>query len=197
LSELYKRLEEIQEIILILGRDNDRLSTNLGSRLITESISEEEGTNRRFYVRAIFAFIEAIVEQHKKLILELAEKRIVTLPKGAYEALSEHIYNVKDNGEIFPQFKYLQLQRKLRAVYKIAGKAFGEPLNINFGGKGWESFQSAIEIRDRLTHPKSKEDCTVENENLDIVESGANWFRGLNKEFVRIAVSHGNTHKWK
>lgn len=197
MSDLYERLDEIKEIIFTLGGDIDKISSQLGSRLITESISEKEETNRRFYIRAVFALIEAIVEQHKKLILELAEKGIVSLPKGAYEALSEFIYIVNDNGKISPQFKYLQLQRKLRAVYKIAGNAFGEPLKIDFGGQGWQSFKSAIQIRDRLTHPKSKKDCYVENEFLETVESGENWFKSLNREFNRVAVSHSENHEWK
>ena len=197
MSDLYNRLDEIKEIIYTLGGDKDRLSTKLGSRSITEAISEDEEANRRFYIRAIFAFIEALVEQHKNLMLELSDKGIVKLPLGAYEAVSEYIYIVKDNGEISPQFKYLQLQRKIKAVYKIAGEAFGEPLNIDFGDQGWKALKSAIKIRDSLTHPKSKKDCFVENEYLDIVESGESWFKNSNKEFVRVAVSHSKKHNWK
>ena len=197
MSESYNRLEEIQEIIYALGGDIERISGNLGDRSITESVSEEQETNRRSYVRAVFAIIEAIVEQHKRLILELGEKEIVTLPKGAREALSEYIYIVKDNGDISPQFRYLQLQRKLRAVYKVAEEVFGDPLDIDFGDQGWESLQKAIQIRDSLTHPKSKNDCDVQNPFLEIVETAENWFKRLNKEFVRIAESHRKKYKWK
>jgi hypothetical protein len=55
----------------------------------------------------------------------LAEHHAITLEAGVPEALSERIYAVKDNGNVVDREQYLQLQRKLRAVYRAAGEAFG------------------------------------------------------------------------
>ena len=65
MSDLYTRLEEIQGMNRVLSDDAHRLSTQLGDRSIQP---DEQAGLRRAYVRALFALIEAIVEQHKRLV---------------------------------------------------------------------------------------------------------------------------------
>jgi hypothetical protein len=114
-------------------------------------VSDQEEANRRFYVRAVFALVEAVVEQHKRLLLDLAERDSITLADCIRSVLSERVYAIKDNGAVVSREQYLQLQRKLRGVYRAAGAAFGQNLDVSFGGEGWVSFQSAIEVRDRIS----------------------------------------------
>ena len=180
----------------VLAGDGDRLRPLLGERNIQAAVSEAEEGNRRFYVRAIFALVEAVVEQHKRLLLDLAKRGAVTLGPGVREALSERAYGVKDNGSVAEREQYLQLERKLRAVYRAAGEGFGEPLAVTFGDQGWESFRGALDVRDRITHPKSFQDCHVDEEALETVDRGHAWFRELNNEFVRVAREHRGMHRW-
>ena len=180
----------------VLTGDVERLRPLLGKRSVAAAVSDEEEANRRFYVRAIFALIEAVVEQHKRLLLDLADRPAITLTAGVREALSERMYAVKDNGAVVDREQYLQLQRKLRAVYWAAGEAFGETLGVTFSDQGWGSFQSAVDVRDRITHPKSFQDCHVDEDALDTVDQGHAWFRELNNEFVRVAHAHRGQHNW-
>ena len=180
----------------VLTGDVERLRPLLGERSIEAALSDEEEGNRRFYVRAIFALIEAVVEQHKRLLLDLADRPAITLTAGVREALSERMYAVKDNGAVVDREQYLQLQRKLRAVYWAAGEAFGETLGVTFSDQGWGSFRSAVAARDRITHPKSFQDCHVDEDLLDTVDQGHAWFRELNNEFVRVAHAHRGQHNW-
>lgn len=46
MSERYERLEEIQEIVRVLGNDAEFLRCALGSRSIQDAVSKEEMTNR-------------------------------------------------------------------------------------------------------------------------------------------------------
>ncbi len=196
MSDLYNRLEEIQEMTRTLIEDVECLLPNLGSRSITDTVTTEEEANRRFYVRAIFSLVETVVEQHKRLLLELHEHNFIKLHEGVYEVLSERVYIAKDNGKILSKEQYLKLQRKIRTVYRVASESFKERLNINFGDSGWELFQDALKIRDRITHPKRYEDCEIDEQILEVVESGEKWFRNLNNEFVRIARLHRNKFNW-
>jgi hypothetical protein len=81
-------------------------------------------------------------------------------------------------------------------VYRAAGEAFGQVLTVTFGDQGWQSFRDALDVRDRLTHPKTFEDCHVDEDALKTVDEGHAWFRGLNNEFVRVARAYRADHPW-
>ncbi len=196
MSSLYNRIEEIQEMVKILTSDVEYLRPRLGERSIQVALSDSEESNRRFYIRAIFSLIEAVVEQHKRLLLDLADQNMISLGPGVIEALSERAHVIKRNGTVGDRKQYLQLKRKLRAVYHVAGTAFGQTLSVNFGDQGWQSFGEALDIRDRLTHPKTFEDCHVDEDALETVDQGHEWFRNLNNEFVRVASAHREDHNW-
>ena len=196
MSDLYDRLEEIQGMTRVLAGDVDRVQPLLGDRSIQARVSDEQEGYRRSYVRAVFALIEAVVEQHKRLLLDLSSRKVATFGPGVVEALSEKIFFVKDNGDVAERDQFLQLERKLRAVYRAAAVCFQRELDVNFGDGGWETFRSALDIRDRITHPKTFEECHVEGDDLEVVDRGHAWFRSLNNEFVRIAREHRGQHGW-
>ena len=196
MSDLYDRLEEIQGMVRVLTGDVELLKSELGDLSGQAALTESEAAHRRFYVRAVFSLIEAIVEQHKRLLLDLVARGSITLGEGVREALSEKIYVVKDNGAVGDREQYLQLERKLRAVYRAAGEAFGQQLAVTFGDQGWESFRTALGIRDRLTHPKTCANWAVEGDDINTVDRGHNWFRGLNNDFVRVARLHRESGGW-
>lgn len=196
MSDLYDQIEELQGMTRVLTADVERLRRRLGSRDIQGKTTEDEEMARRLYVRSVFALIEALVEQHTRLLLRLAERRVITLRTGVFEALSERVYAVKDNGTVVVREQYLPLLRKLRAVYRAAGDGFKEALEVRFDGPGWQAFQEAITIRDRLTHPKVFQDCHISGAELDTVDAAEAWYRGLNNEYIRAARAHRASHNW-
>lgn len=187
MGDLYDQLEELQGMVRVLTADVERLRPRLGPRDIRAAVPDDEEMARRLYVRAIFARIEAIVEQHKRLLLHLANRVAITLQSGVREALSERVHAVKDNGAVTEREQHLQFQRKLRAVYRAAGEGFGEALAAEFGDQGWQAFQAAIVVRDRLTHPKTFEDCQVSEDDLNAGLSSA-------PRFVQSLIASVNVH---
>jgi hypothetical protein len=196
MTDLYERLEELQDVTHVLTRDVEQLRPLLGARYFAAAVSDQEEANRRFYVRAIFALIEAVVEQHKRLLLDLAGRGTITLAAGVREALSERLYAVGDRGNVVEREQYIQLQRQIRAVCRPAADAFGHGLHVSFGAQGWASVQGAVKVRDRRTHPKGFEDGHVDEDALDMVDRGHTWFRDFHNEFVRVARAHREQHRW-
>lgn len=196
MADLYNQLEELQGMARVLEADVERLRPRLGARNMQAAVIEEEEMSRRLYVRAVFALIEALVEQHKRLLLHLTSTNIIALPAGTAEALSERAFLVNDNGAVAEREQFLNLARKLRAVYRAAGEGFGEVLPNDFGGQGWASFREAIRVRDRLTHPRTFQDCHVDEDDLLQVDQAEAWYRLLNTEFVRVARAHRLAHPW-
>jgi hypothetical protein len=193
MSDLYNRLEELQGMAAVLIDDVEHLRSLIG---VDASISKEEELNRRFYVRAVFALVEAVVEQHKRLLLDLAERGLIPLEPGVQMLLSERVPTAKENGKVTYRNQYLNLETKLRSVYRAAGDAFTEQLKVDFSDGGWVSFQDALDVRNRVTHPKTFNDCHVDGDSLAKVNRGHEWFKGLNNEFVRMARKHRESHPW-
>lgn len=196
MSDLYERLEEIQGMVRILAADVQRLAKEVGDRSIAAEVTDDQACARRSYVRAVFALIEAIVEQHKRLLLELSEHNFVQLSPGVAYVLKEEGFIVNDDGSVAVRDQYLQLRRKLRAVYRAAAEAFGGPLKIEYGSNGWRSFGDAVKLRDRITHPLSYEDCLISGDDLDTLDRANHWFKGVNTEFVRLAREHRAGRGW-
>lgn len=194
--DLYDRLEEIQGMTRVLAADVKRLATGVGDRSIQAEITEEHAGARRAYIRAVFSLVEAIVEQHKRLLLDLAANGFVTLNSPVREALSEQIYVIDDSGSVSTREQYVQLRRKLRAVYRAAAEAFGTALVVRYDDQGWQAFGTALKVRDRITHPKSYADCDISGDDLVTVDAAEAWFREVNSEFVRVAREHRSTRRW-
>lgn len=196
MSDLYGRLEELVGMTRVLGADVDRLRRRLGKRSIQAATTAAQEGARRAYVRGVFALIEAVVEQHKRLLLELASHGFVRLQPEVTQALLERGYVVDDNGRVSARDQYLQMRRKLRAVYRAAGEAFGTPLAVRYDDAGWRAFTEAVKMRDRITHPLTYDDCDISGDDLDTLDGGHKWFRKVNTEFVRLARLHRKHHQW-
>jgi hypothetical protein len=195
MSDLYDRLEEIQRMVRVLTRDADTLRGPLGGRSIQDDVTDQQAGARRAYVRAVFALVEAVVEQHKRLLLDLAARQVIVLDPQTRAALAEQTYTVADNGIISGRDQYLQLRRKLRLVYRVASEVLGR-MAVPYDDHGWQRFGEAIAIRDRITHPKTYADCDIAGDDLDTVDGGHNWFRAVNNEFIRVAREHRQGRGW-
>jgi hypothetical protein len=183
MTNLHDRLDEIEGVIKALGGDVRRLESQFGPPAPTDAMSEAAGIHGLF-VRAVFALIEAVVEQHKRLLLDLDECAIISLGNGVAETLEQ-------------EKSYLRLRKKIQLVYKAAGDAFGQPIDLLGDGRGWQAFESATNTRDHITHPKSFEQCRITFPELDAVRNAEKWFRDdTNRGFVKAAeqprASHGN-----
>jgi hypothetical protein len=195
-GELFERLEELRDVVGVLYGDVERLRPVLGSRSISDAVSEEEYGYRRAYVREIFALVEAIVEQHKLLLLDLTRHEFIKLDPLTVSALSEQGPSVSDAGAVAARDVYLQLRRKVRLVYRVAADACGQSLVVRYDDEGWRQFGAALSVRDRITHPKSYLECHIEGEELDKVDAGQEWFKALANEFVRVSQAHRKEERW-
>jgi hypothetical protein len=177
-SGLHDRIEEIYDILRVLLGDVRRLEKALGQRRPVEIDSDAAGL-QRCYVRAVFALIEAVVEQHRLLLLDLSAAQVVTLENGA----TLESRKMKRDTPLSP---------KIEAVYKAAGQAFGQLIEV-----ACEPLKAAKDIRNRLTHPKSFHECDVFLD-LDKVREAEKWFCKLNNNFVAAAKQHRKAHdNWR
>jgi hypothetical protein len=72
----------------------------------------------------------------------------------------------------------------LRTVAELLGieKAF---VDQRFGENGWNKFQQAIKIRDRLTHPKNHSDLEISLPELEQLVDAFRWYEAFAHELAK------------
>ena len=56
------------------------------------------------------------------------------------------------------------------------GKVCGKDTKLNVKGPGYDAFEEAREIRNRITHPTSAERLKISQGEMEIVENAGKWF---------------------
>jgi hypothetical protein len=187
--DLYNDLEELQGMTRLLIDDVKKLRPKVGEG--SPDPSDDEKAYRRFYVRAVFALVEAFVEQHRRLVIHLCRAGKMRLSEHKLNQLQQ-TKRILDAGGVVvrEESNYMRIFDKIKEVYKAAAAGFGSPLTVTFGDDHWREFKYAMEIRNQITHPKSIEDCWIFEPSLQKVIAAHEWFRELQNDFVRIAREH-------
>jgi hypothetical protein len=187
--DLYNDLEELRDMTHLLIDDANLLRPKIGEG--KPDPSDEEKAYRRFYVRAVFALVEAFVEQHRRLVIHLCEAGKIVLTQNKLNRLREIKQILDASGAVVGEApNYLRIFDKIKRVYKAAATGFHSPLTVAFDNDHWREFQEAMEIRNQITHPKTVQDCWIFEPSLQKVIAAHEWFRALQNDFVRIAREH-------
>lgn len=169
LSTYREQLAKLQEMGGILQKD----------LLDCAKLAMGEGktdSGSRSFVRAVFALIEGGVFNLKQIALKLSEHGKGNFSKAELLMLEEITYDLDERGKAQAQTKFIRLPRNIKFAFEAAARAFGTSYVLNVGDSGWSSFQEALKIRNRITHPKSIEDLQLSGQDVDEVEAAARWF---------------------
>ena len=187
--DLYNDLEELQGMTRLLIDDVKMLRPKIGEG--NPDPSDDAKAYRRFYVRAVFALVEAFVEQHRRLVIHLCEAGKIALSENKLSQLRQTKRILDPGGAVVrDEPNYMRIFDKIKEVYKAAAAGFGSTLTVTFGDNDWREFKEAMEIRNQITHPKNIQDCWIFELSLQKVIAAHDWFRALQNDFVRIAREH-------
>jgi hypothetical protein len=146
-------------------------------------------THRRELVRAVFAAIEGL---HWRLKRDVATHRHV-IPGGltAHEqaAMAEESYTVDERGHVSAIPRFLPLATAIRLVVRIVQR-YRTDYKVDFDHVGWSNLKAAIDVRNRIIHPKQLEDLTVSQEEIRRSMSAFAWILALNIEVLRETRDH-------
>jgi hypothetical protein len=149
----------------------ERLTESFAGMLIGDAINslqrheaEQSERSRRELIRSIFAAIEGYVWLYREHTAETA-RDMGSLEFSEEIVLSETSFQVSDQGKIRSQSKHVSTLRLFRLTTRIAERL--EPaLDIRFDTGHWEQLVSAMEIRNRLVHPKSQADLRLSDDDV-------------------------------
>lgn len=187
LSMEEKELKEYNEIIDVLGADANN----------AEQEWRRDPSNqfrRRSFIRAGFAYIEGHLYQLKQLALALDNFKLdlragdtkknawiegTMLTPGERMVLAEETFEVDDKGKVYPQTRFVRLDKNIKLAFRAFAKAYSIDFPIDFGVAEWGDFKTAIDIRNRITHPKGVADLKVSDAEMQVVDRGLGWYCSL------------------
>jgi hypothetical protein len=140
--------------------------------------------NRRDFIRSTFAAMEGWLwdfRQRAQSVLE--DVRDFTPAEQA--AFAETSFAISSNGKLIEQTRYYSMTTMFRFVVRLAEEEFGNPL-VDFGSNEWQAFNQAIEIRNRITHPKDINDFNLSDSDIETVRSSSIW---LMDTIMRVVAS--------
>jgi hypothetical protein len=138
-------------------------------------------THRRELVRAVFAAIEGLHWQLKNDVLRQGSSELSHLE---YAAMLEESYSVDERGNVNAFPRYLPLTTAIRLVVNVV-RRYRPAYQVDFNHAGWANLKTAVEVRNRLVHPKQLEDLNVSADEVRKTLSGFQWILALVIEILR------------
>ncbi len=149
---------------------------------------EEQNFWKRTFTRSVFAKIEGFTEffrsqaltaEFNKLISSvqssLPEKIEFTFHPGLFSVLEGKSFFIADDGEMKSQSMRTPFLANLLFCFNSFAKAHEAKVQIKKGDQ-WNRIQSAVRVRDGLTHPKSSKSLEISEREIEDVVFTLKWF---------------------
>lgn len=133
----------------------------------------DTAVNRRHLVRATLVAVEGLVWEARQQLRAIAQDMGELTPLADL-ALQEQSYQVNSNGELIETVKYIPVATSIRLIVRQA-KLLSPSADIDFSNPGWQKLRQAIDIRNRLTHPKNLQDLNVAEAEIDVTNASFEW----------------------
>ncbi len=144
---------------------------------------------RRTHIRTFFAFVEGVTWLHKQYCLMLNKHGRADFTTGELVLLREVQFNFQD-GQVREQLRFLNVADNYRFAFYALTKTVRSKHVLDASGEVWHGFKKAIEIRNRITHPKGSADLLVSAEEDLLIHKVAVSIVG------ELLVLNVALHKW-
>lgn len=173
---LGETLEELLQVSDTLRRDIESLVAAYRDDWSSQPL-------RRMFVRASWSMIEGEVFCTKQFTLRACELGGKSLSAEEHVFLSETRVVVDENGAAALEHVHSDTLSNLKQTLKIAASKFELDWTPNFGTQDWEKLSRSLELRHRITHPKTTAELTISDSELDMHKDAFVWFLKAFNEF--------------
>src|SRR5262249_27420648 len=102
------------------------------------------------------------------------------LDVGEYSLLQDRTYELKQNGELNVQTKFLRLPDNLRFTSRVFNRSFAANVKLGVGTASWDHFLEGLAIQHRITHPKEVDQLNVTDAEIARCREVCSWFNEIN-----------------
>jgi hypothetical protein len=156
-------------------------------------IGDEAGSARRAYVRVMLSFMEGMSHALKGVLLAADQTGRFKLSVPEIFVLHEVVFQLDTKARARPVRRPLRLKESVRFMLKLLGRCADTRFEPNFGDDGWRAFLDAIAIRNRVTHPRTRDDLWLTETDLDRVDRAVKWFEDETAKFLQAFKSYAKS----
>jgi hypothetical protein len=135
-------------------------------------------SDRRTYVRSLFALMEGLNYCQRRLALEhpgfsasARARASAAAKRGAAEAKKMHLGRAA---------------AATRVSFATFAAAHGVSNPLVCSDPGWQDYLAAITVRNRITHPRSGPDCVISDEDLALVRRVHRWYQSMSERLLEL-----------
>jgi len=148
-------LKETLDIMKILGND-------LSKCMYIMQSAPEDVTWWRLQIRIWFSILDTYCFILKRPLLEINSKRNIFLGPKDMEYLKEQRLDTKTGK---PRLIKMPFIENINHIFKISNKILGTNYLLSKDSK-WTDLKDAVDIRNRITHPKIRADLTISQKDF-------------------------------
>jgi hypothetical protein len=140
--------------------------------------AEDTQFMRRTLFRTAFSMFEALNYFVAKKTLEVQVDRWANRRKVdivLLNLLTGRKHAITDDGEVRGSAARPPFRNFTAFVLKSFAKTAGVRKNY-FKGDGWLAFRMALKVRNRITHPQTKKELLISNDDSSALLEGASWY---------------------
>jgi hypothetical protein len=132
----------------------------------------------RVYVRSLFSMIEGISYRLRQILLQRHIENELSFTINQIIALSDISIEIDQNGTLKERPKKYGFENLFRFTYKTYCESYkkSEILHSYISDHRYDSFKKAVDIRHRITHPKTGKDVFISGPEIILIESVHKWF---------------------
>lgn len=165
-------VEQLKSVYRILSADMDAA--------VAYSDSQPSDFAQRTIVRALFSLIEGLAFQLRTVTVASLEPHSGSLTTAELTLLREERYYLNNKGEPEIGENFQRFLPNLLFTLRTYVKNHGATFQADTSDNGWLAMQRSVNIRNRITHPKSVADLTLtEQDQRHLIEASAWWKKTL------------------
>ena len=167
---------ELKAVYAVLKDDFDRAKL-----AVTVDPSE---FHKRSLVRAAFALIEGF-SFHLRQVTLATLKDTSFLTEGDRAILREERYQLSANGTPETRDNFQRTLPMILFSLRVYAKNHGAAFTPDTSDSGWNCLRKAVDIRDRVTHPKALGDLQITDDLGSTFSEGVRWWNEALGELLR------------
>ena len=170
----------------IAERDLDYL-TDLRDRIKKPPCAlppEEIDAIRRLYIRVFVTMVEGSVAAIKNVILHYSEQ----LNDAERAVLRDVTFDLNEKGVPYERPLRPPILSSLKFAFRIFASVHKLSIVPDYRSSGWQAMKNVIELRNRLTHPKTPNDLKVTDTDLKSVDEAEIWLRDNHGSLLKAQI---------
>lgn len=155
--------------------------------VVVACVADTDGATRRLHVAACGELQLDLTQQLEDVLVRLPFPSHAPTPSLGYR--SGPVLGGKDNerGKVSIVPKFLSLPSSIRLLVRTVQR-YRPDYEVDFADAGWAGLKQAIQVRNRLVHPKTMEDLEVSDDDLQRASAGFHWILALEIEVMEEPV---------